>query len=113
MGDRPRRRNHNGRLVPTHEAAASGFKVQITGGGHGIAHLAVRAARKEPKGAGISDLLGRPQIYDMEQRYQPQAQPAQGAGPASAWYLAPLASCSPARFNQCYAEGAGEQGLGP
>jgi 2-methylisocitrate lyase-like PEP mutase family enzyme len=75
---------YNGGLVSTQEAAARGFKIQITGGGHGIAYLAVRDALRELKRTGkgpqlslraddfanITDLLGLPQIYEMERRYQ-------------------------------------------
>ena len=75
---------YNGGLVSTQEAAARGFKIQITGGGHGIAYLAVRDALRELKRTGkgphlslraddfanITDLLGLPKIYEMERRYQ-------------------------------------------
>ena len=79
---------YNGGLVPTQEAAQRGFKLQITGGGHGIAYLAVRQALRELKRTGqapslsqtgefasVTDLLGLPQIYEMERRYQAQPQP--------------------------------------
>jgi len=81
---------YNGGLVSTQEAAARGFKIQITGGGHGIAYLAVRDALRELKRTGkgpqlslrdddfanITDLLGLPKIYEMERRYQVMPQSA-------------------------------------
>ncbi len=80
---------YNGGLAPAGEAAQRGFKLQITGGGHGLALLAVRQALRELKRTGrgpqrslrgddfasITDLLGLPQIYQMERRYQ-----AEGVG---------------------------------
>lgn len=80
---------HNCGMVQTHEAARRGFKVQITGSGHGTAFLAVRQALRKLKRtgqspslsqhaddfAGMTDLHSLPAIYDMETRYQvrPQA----------------------------------------
>ncbi len=75
---------YNGGLVATGEVAQRGFKLQIAGGGHGIAFLAVRQALRELKRTGkgpqlslrgdtftgITDLLGLPQIYEMERRYE-------------------------------------------
>jgi 2,3-dimethylmalate lyase len=75
---------YNGGLLPAGEVAQRGFTLQITGGGHGLAFLAVRQALRELKRTGkgpqlslrgdqfasITDLLGLPEVYELERRYQ-------------------------------------------
>jgi hypothetical protein len=73
---------YNGRLEPTARVAARGFRVTITGGGHGLSYAAFRHALLEMKRAGgagqprdldqfrsITDLLGLPEVYELERRY--------------------------------------------
>ncbi|MBT4487232.1 MAG: isocitrate lyase/PEP mutase family protein [Rhodospirillaceae bacterium] len=73
---------YNGQLLPAPEIAARGFKIMITGGGHALSYAAVRQALLEVKqGSGqglgrdldqfntITNLLGLPEIYELEQRY--------------------------------------------
>jgi 2-methylisocitrate lyase-like PEP mutase family enzyme len=73
---------YNGGLLPTSEVAARGFKLMLTGGGHGLSYAAVRQALLTLKqgGAGVgardderfhamTSLLGLPEIYELEQRY--------------------------------------------
>ena len=73
---------YNGRLEPTSRIAERGFKLMITGGGHGLSFAAVRQALLEVKAGGtreerdpmgqfgsITDLLGLPEIYELEERY--------------------------------------------
>lgn len=73
---------YNGGLEPTREIAERGFKLTITGGGHGLSFAAVRKALLDLKATGgrqqdrdlsqfgsITDLLGLPEIYELERRY--------------------------------------------
>lgn len=73
---------YNGRLEPTTRIADRGFQLMITGGGHGLSFAAVRSALLDLKaGAGsagprdmdqfgsITDLLGLPEIYELEREY--------------------------------------------
>ena len=72
---------YNGQLSPAPEISARGFKIMITGGGHGLSHAAVRQAllalKRDGGGEGrdldqfhtITSLLGLPEIYQLEQRY--------------------------------------------
>jgi 2-methylisocitrate lyase-like PEP mutase family enzyme len=75
---------YNGSLAPAGEIASRGFSIMITGGGHGLSYLAVRKAMRELKATGrqstegrmdfgsITDLLGLPEIYELEARYRPR-----------------------------------------
>lgn len=73
---------YNGQLSPASEIAERGFKIMITGGGHALSYAAVRQALIDlKKGDGIGEprdderfnattnLLGLPEIYDLEKRY--------------------------------------------
>lgn len=72
---------YNGMLEPTGGIAARGFALMICGGGHGLSYAAVRKAMLEARESGgisidgrlefnsITDLLGLPQIYEVEARY--------------------------------------------
>jgi len=73
---------YNGQLSPTPEISARGFKIMITGGGHGLSYAAVRQALlalKQDGGGGkgwdlervneMTGWLGLPEIYELEQRY--------------------------------------------
>lgn len=73
---------YNGQLSPAAEIAERGFKIMITGGGHALSYAAVRQALIDlKKGDGIGEprdderfnattnLLGLPEIYDLEKRY--------------------------------------------
>jgi 2-methylisocitrate lyase-like PEP mutase family enzyme len=72
---------YNGQLSPTPEIASRGFKIMITGGGHGLSYAAVRQALLAIKEGGggeardlerfneMTGLLGLPEIYELEQRY--------------------------------------------
>ncbi|MBM3138869.1 MAG: isocitrate lyase/PEP mutase family protein [Chloroflexi bacterium] len=72
---------YNGSLEPTRQIADRGFRIMITGGGHGLSLAAVRSAllrlkAAEPTGrsgfgdfGSITNLLGLPEIYELEQRY--------------------------------------------
>jgi 2-methylisocitrate lyase-like PEP mutase family enzyme len=73
---------YNGQLSPAPEVAARGFKIMITGGGHALSYAAVRQALlalRQDGGGGqgrdlerfnaMTDLLGLPEIYELEQRY--------------------------------------------
>lgn len=73
---------YNGRLEPTAKIAERGFKLMITGGGHGLSFAAVHQAlmdlkttagtrqeRNEGQFGSITDLLGLPEIYELEERY--------------------------------------------
>jgi 2-methylisocitrate lyase-like PEP mutase family enzyme len=72
---------YNGMLEPTGEIAARGFALMITGGGHGLSYMAVRKALVEVRETGrqvangwaqfgsITDLLGLPEVYEVEARY--------------------------------------------
>jgi hypothetical protein len=73
---------YNGALESTPDVGKRGFKVNITGGGHGLSFAAFRRALLELKNEGgqrqgrdlaafgsITDLLGLPEIYDLERRY--------------------------------------------
>ncbi len=74
---------YNGQLSPTGEIAARGFKIMITGGGHALSYAAVRQAllalKQDGGGEGrdlerfnaMTDLLGLPEIYELERRYAP------------------------------------------
>jgi hypothetical protein len=81
---------YNGALVPAAEAQALGFRIQICGSSHSVAYFAVRDALRAVKETGqlpaaapiaataaladqvpdIRDLLGLPEIYELERRYQ-------------------------------------------
>ncbi len=77
---------YNGVLRPTGEVSALGFKIMITGGGHSLSYAAVRQALLELKegapAAGrdqdqfntITNLLGLPAVYEVEQRYAVHSQ---------------------------------------
>jgi hypothetical protein len=68
-------------LEPTGEIAMRGFALTITGGGHGLSYMAVRKALLEVRETGrqvthasgqfgsITDLLGLPEVYEIESRY--------------------------------------------
>lgn len=72
---------YNGALERTSLVAGRGFSVMITGGGHGLSYMAVRrameaahssgrqAANGRPEFGSITDLLGLPEIYEVEARY--------------------------------------------
>jgi len=73
---------YNGSLAPTGEIKAKGFSLMITGGGHGLSYMAVKRAmldvvegrhaygeRTNLDFNGITDLLGLPEIYEIERRY--------------------------------------------
>jgi hypothetical protein len=72
---------YNGMLEPTGSIAARGFALMICGGGHGLSYTAVRKAMLEARESGglsinarqefnsITDLLGLPQIYEVEAQY--------------------------------------------
>jgi 2-methylisocitrate lyase-like PEP mutase family enzyme len=81
---------YNGALVPAAEAEALGFRIQICGSSHSVAYHAVRRALRTVKENGqlptgpliaataglaaevpdIRDLLGLPDVYERERRYQ-------------------------------------------
>lgn len=81
---------YNGALIPATQAEKAGFAIQITGSTHTIAYHAIRRAYETIRDTGdlpagpaiqatahlrdnvpaITDLLGLPQIYEAEQRYQ-------------------------------------------
>ncbi|MGD9890545.1 MAG: oxaloacetate decarboxylase [Dehalococcoidia bacterium] len=72
---------YNGMIEPTGDIAARGFSLMITGGGHGLSYMAVRKAMLEARSGdgrsassrlefgSITDLLGLPEIYEIEARY--------------------------------------------
>jgi 2-methylisocitrate lyase-like PEP mutase family enzyme len=80
---------YNGALVPAAEAEALGFRIQICGSTHSVAYYAVRRALQAVRDTGqlpagapieataalssdvpdIRDLLGLPEVYDLERRY--------------------------------------------
>jgi 2-methylisocitrate lyase-like PEP mutase family enzyme len=72
---------YNGSLTPSGDIAARGFALMITGGGHGLSYAAVRQAMLEARANGgqtstsrvefgsITDLLGLPEVYEIEARY--------------------------------------------
>jgi len=72
---------YNGGLVPISEIAAMGFKIMISGGTNAVIFNAVKKAFQELKEKGtvspdmmsgtseILDMLGLPDIYEMERRY--------------------------------------------
>ena len=72
---------YNGNLLPGPEIAERGFKIMITGGGHALSYAAVCQALVNLKDGGggegrdldqfntITNLLGLPEIYELEQRY--------------------------------------------
>jgi len=73
---------YNGSLAPTQEVGSLGFSLMITGGGHGLSYMAVKRAMQEVKSGsyqygdrsrldfnGITDLLGLPEIYELEGRF--------------------------------------------
>ncbi|MFN8557202.1 MAG: isocitrate lyase/PEP mutase family protein [Dehalococcoidia bacterium] len=78
---------YNGSLVSTQDAAARGFSLMITGGGHGIAYLAMREALHELRRTGrhpapapepeyfmgIADLLGVHEVNGIERRFAVEA----------------------------------------
>ena len=81
---------YNGALVPANEAQALGFRIQICGSTHSVAGYAVRRALQAVRDTGqlprgplieataalssevpdIRDLLGLPDVYERERRYQ-------------------------------------------
>ena len=81
---------YNGALVPAAEAQALGFRIQILGSSHHVAYHAVRQALRAVKVTGqlpagplinataalatevpdIRDLLGLPDVYELERRYK-------------------------------------------
>jgi 2,3-dimethylmalate lyase len=81
---------YNGALVPAAQAQALGFRIQICGSSHSVAYFAVRDALRAVKETGqlpaaapiaataaladqvpdIRDLLGLPEVYELERRYQ-------------------------------------------
>jgi 2,3-dimethylmalate lyase len=81
---------YNGALIPAAEAEALGFRIQICGSTHSVAYYAVRRALQAIKETGqlpagppieataglssevpdIRDLLGLPDVYELERRYQ-------------------------------------------
>jgi 2-methylisocitrate lyase-like PEP mutase family enzyme len=72
---------YNGSLERTSEISGRGFSIMITGGGHGLSYMAVRGAMEAVLATGrqgtnghlefgsITDLLGLPEIYDIEARF--------------------------------------------
>ena len=73
---------YNGGLEPVAKIAQRGFKLTITGGGHGLSFAAVRKALIDLKQTGgrqqepvldnfgsLTDLLGLPEIYELERQY--------------------------------------------
>ena len=76
---------YNGSLELTSQIAGRGFSVMITGGGHGLSYMAVRGALESALATGrqgsngrlefgsITDLLGLPEIYELEARYRRRA----------------------------------------
>ncbi|MBI2205069.1 MAG: isocitrate lyase/PEP mutase family protein [Candidatus Rokubacteria bacterium] len=81
---------YNGGLEPTARVAARGFRVMITGSAHRLSYAAFRHALLEIKSTGgtgqprnadqfraITDLLGLPEVYELERRY---ASAASGPG---------------------------------
>jgi 2-methylisocitrate lyase-like PEP mutase family enzyme len=78
---------YNGRLEPSSKIAERGFKLMITGGGHGLSFAAVHKALTDLKASGgtgqerdlgqfgsITDLLGLPEIYELEEKYAVMAE---------------------------------------
>lgn len=76
---------YNGALAPTDDIASRGFSINITGGGHGLSYMAVKRAMQEALAEGrhaagaarldfasITDLLGLPEVYELERRYAPE-----------------------------------------
>jgi 2,3-dimethylmalate lyase len=81
---------YNGALIPAAHAQALGFRIQICGSTHSVAYYAVRHALQAIKETGqlpagppleataglgsevpdIRDLLGLPDVYEQERRYQ-------------------------------------------
>jgi 2,3-dimethylmalate lyase len=81
---------YNGALVPAAQAQALGFRIQICGSAHAVAYYAVRRALEAVRDTGqlpagppiaataalgadvpdIRDLLGLPDVYERERRYQ-------------------------------------------
>jgi 2,3-dimethylmalate lyase len=81
---------YNGALVPAAQAQALGFRIQICGSAHSVAYYAVRRALEAVRDTGqlpagapieataalgadvpdIRDLLGLPDVYERERRYQ-------------------------------------------
>jgi 2-methylisocitrate lyase-like PEP mutase family enzyme len=81
---------YNGALVPAAEARALGFRIQICGSSHSVAYYTVRRAMEAIRDTGqlpagpaieataalggdvpdIRDLLGLPEVYELERRYQ-------------------------------------------
>lgn len=74
-------RMYNGDLLPTHEVASMGFKLMICGSTIWLVYKAVRDAFAELKATGkvdrnrygtrmqVADLLGLPEVYELERRY--------------------------------------------
>jgi len=73
---------YNGSLAPSGEIEGLGFSLMITGGGHGLSYMAVKSAMLEVRNGtyeygertrlnfnGITDLLGLPEIYELEKTY--------------------------------------------
>jgi 2-methylisocitrate lyase-like PEP mutase family enzyme len=81
---------YNGNLIPAAEAQALGFRIQICGSSHSVAYYAIRRALEAVRDTGqlpagppieataalgadvpdIRDLLGLPDVYERERRYQ-------------------------------------------
>ena len=74
-------RMYNGDLLPTREVAGMGFKLMICGSTIWLVYKAVRDAFVELRAAGrvdldrygtrmqVADLLGLPEVYELERRY--------------------------------------------
>jgi len=73
---------YNGNLLPAADLSSRGFKIMITGGGHALSYAAVCQALHDLKDGGgigeprdtdrfnaITNLLGLPEIYDLEKQY--------------------------------------------
>ena len=77
LADLPR--FYNGMLRPTQEIEKMGFKINITGNTLGVIFNAVQDSLKQLKDTGtversgqregLTDMLGLPRIYEMEQQY--------------------------------------------
>lgn len=71
---------YNGSLEPSTDVSKRGFKLMITGGGHGLSFAAVYQALMAAKSGNgqvrdlgqfgsITDMLGLPEVYELERRY--------------------------------------------
>ncbi len=86
-------RLYNGGLLPTAEVASMGFGIMITGGTLWAVYDAVQSLMQELKELGttrgnkargtffdeVTGLLGLPEVYELEQRYQVGAAPTTSA----------------------------------